>query len=472
MAQPFDSAITQQTVSNILQTQYLDKVLLWPYMNGSVTNRLVQPMDHAIVGAGEEWKFKRWGGDHVRISNDALPDFDTAQPFDVQTITVRWNERDPSSNDFTHLSASGRVSDYQFDSADSEGAILDIVETINGDIRDDYNWSLAALRRIPRSGQIGLQNGTAKNNDHGLFASCTAYTASATSVRIQVDNTSLPLFRKGKLYDLYSSGGALQISNIRCTDTQPTDTSSGSQGSVAFEIVTGKSSVANFGATASTYFGDNAIFYVAGSKNKAMYSVEAWMTSPTSSDSFIGGRNRSQSAYQGLMPTLTRASDTASKISKDMFDVAGTSLAFVAENANMTRVALANPRLISALKAQYDAAAFVTWPSTDDREKRFGNLGSMGVNIQEPTLGTIKLVGDPFMVPDHVDLMVMGTWWQGYRGAKGLKILPGEKGMWYRMQSATAGAGKSMYWQMDAYANLVDLCNNPRVNCRIQNVTT
>jgi hypothetical protein len=469
MAEPFDSAVTQKTVETILEEQYFPKLLDVAHMKGSTTNKLIAPMAYGVVGDGVTIKAKRYGGDHVRISNDALDDFDTATPFDVQEYKLRWDERTPSNNDFTHISATGRVSVYQFDGADSEGAITDIVEEINGDITGDYNWTMATLARIPRTGLIGYINGTPKQNDRAMYADCSS--TPTTTMRVLVDGTSAALFRRGKFYDIYNGSNTLRIGNVRCVDVKPEETTSGSQASVGFEVVSsGSKQSTNLTGFTNASVSDNDTIYIAGAKDVSMYSVEAWYANPGASEAFIGGRNRSQAAYHWMVPTLLRSGSASVKIAKSHFDEAGDALSFITDTEDYTFVAVANPRLITALKEQYDAAAFINFPTGDDRSKRFANLGSTGVNIQHPTLGTIKLVGDPFMLPDHVDLMSMDSWKRAYRGSRGLRFLRDGGSMWYRMQGATSGGGKSMFYGLDAYANHADICLDPKANVRISNV--
>jgi hypothetical protein len=468
MAEPFDSAVTLQTVANALYELYHEDLLEDLHMTGSATNRLIKPMDKAIQGDGLNIKCKRYGGDHSRIGNDALADFQASTPYGIETYKVRWDERDPTTHDFTRVDFTGRTSIYQFDDADSAGAIVDVVDEIEGDIKSDAQWTMAALRRIPRSGLVGYINGTPVQNDALFVANGTAL-GTPTHMRCRVDNTAIPLFRPGKFYDVYD-GATLKLANIRCTQVNEADTTSASAGSVAFEIVTTGAKQSSAATFATSNVADNYAFYIAGSKGKCMYSCEAWYTLPSTGEAFIGGKDRSQAAYQWMTPNLLRTGETATKISKDHLRAAGNVLANVTDKQDMSFVAVGNDLLIDALRDQYEAAAWVTYPEGDSRTKRFANLGSIGVNYQHPSLGLLKIVADQFMVPDHLDLMNMESWKQCYRGSKGIRYLPGEIGPWYRMQGAVAGAGKGLMYALDAYMNLVDVNFAPKTNVRIANL--
>ena len=471
MAVDFDVATTLQTVSKTVQEQYRDKWLEQEFVSGKITNRIFSPGKVKVVGDGVTFQYKRYPGNVFRAGNDPYSEFQAGTAFDPRNLKLRWNERDPSNHDFTHLCGSVRLGMYDIQRAGDPGLIVSIVDQVTKDMRMDFGWKWAVLQNVRRTGKIASVNGnTGKNLDSNSMADATAYTSGSTSIRVYVDGGSIALFRPGVEYDIYN-GNTLYAANVLCDgEINATDTASNSTGSVGLSITTRTTGITNFNTLQSA--GDNYAFYLAGSKDKAMWSREEWMTQPGASDTFINGINRKTSYYQFLLPLITRIGATAAPITKGMLDDAATAAGFTNDEPDMARVGLCNDRVLQTLRNQFEAAAFVTWTSKNDVSERYGNMGLAGLNYQHPNLGNIKFVTDPMMNIDKLDLINMSVWKACTYGRDGLNILPGNVGSyWNRVPSSTPGNGLGKTFSMDAYSDAVSYCEDVKSNIRISNIT-
>jgi len=460
MAEPFDSAVTLNSITNALQEQYFNRALDVPAHTGRVTNRLFQLDSEPVVGDGKTFQTKRAIADTFRATNDALSDFPLPNRYQFEKIKARWNERNPSSHDFTKLHGSCRVSEYELRGVASEGSIVDIVQTLERDMKADFDFKLALKRRQGRTAVLGNVNGTRKNADAREFASCTAYTNGSSTMRAQVDECSIAWFRDGQKVDFYTSAGALVLANCQIVG-HPNVTDN----SVAFQAPSGS----NFDSIA-----DNNVIYLTGEKDKGMYSVESWFTRPTAGESWIGGVDRSTITNQYLLPLLFREDSSLAtvRINKSHLDDAFQAISYAidAEQDTMYNVVM-QTNLFNSLRAQYDQATFIVLPLDDSRRERYQKLGSSGVMFSHPTVGTVMLEADPFMPPGVVDLMKFGDWRTLAYGKVGLVPMPGTFGSWSRMPSAVAGSTYGMFYSTEAYANVVDYCLNPAAQGRIKRLS-
>ncbi len=466
MAEPFDSALTLQTVGNIIRNQYFPELVKQTTLTGASRNRLLQVDDEPVVQDGKEVKFKRSIADSFRPDTDALSGFGTPRAFVVDKIKVRWKERDATAHDFTKLAGSARISEYDVQGASSDGAILDIVETVETDFRKDFDFKSAMFRTAPQTGKIGATSSSTatKLNDAPDYANCTAYSSGATVCRVLLDGTTGPTgwFREGLIIDIYT-GSTLLADSVQIVEPPNTI-----DNTIAV-AVTSASTITNLdGITTS------CDIYLSGSKGKGLKSFELWMTRPTTSaaeTNFIGGvdRNSTAGTYRSLLCHVLRNGSTTAKISKTFLDTAGDTLANKFDKPDVGYAVMGYPTLITALRSDYEAAAFIPWPVDKGGAGRYANLGSMGLNYQHPALGMLSFIGDPFMLPNRIDMLAMGDWMCMYYGRKGLRIMPGSiGGMWDRMESTDpTNPGKTMFYQMQAYANLCDFCTYPQRQVRI-----
>lgn len=466
MAVEHDSAANLQTISDALQEQYFPTFIETGFVTGGITNRLLSMAHYKATGDGVTLQYKRAIGNTFKIGNDPLADFGVGTVMQAEKWKARWNVTDSSAHDFANFKGAVRLNHYDVAGAGDAGSIASLVKNAAQDLRGDYDWKMAASQNCPRTGLVARVNSTPKNNDSNVYGTCTAYTSGATTARTLVDGGSVALFRKGVEYDVYTSGGATVALRLMCDgEINATDTTSNSSGSVGWKITSRTTGAANLNSLA-----DNCEFYLDGSKNKNMWGREAWLTQPAASgDVFIGGVNRSSADYQFLIPVIVSGGSVAAN--RGHLDSVASAMGFMTDNPDIVRSLVANDRIIQTLRNQINEAAFITIPTTDDRSKRFGNLGSMGLNYQHPNLGMLKFLADPMMSPDKMDFLAMGSWKFVDYGNRGLQIMPGDIGKWSRVPSSTPGNGYGMIYSLDAYSDGLVVCENAQANARVTAIT-
>jgi hypothetical protein len=200
-----------------------------------------------------------------------------------------------------------------------------------------------------------------------------------------------------------------------------------------------------------------------------MYSLGAYFSAPTAGESFIGGVDRNSSGYRWMIPVTSRAGATAATLTKSMVDDLAIAMGYRQEDEYGV-VVTTSPDLHQKLRNEYTEAAFLNIPDGDNRLKRFANFGTMGLNYQHPVFGLVKVMSDVLHVPNAVRVIVPETWRSLYYGFRGLKMMPGTKGGWYRVTETTPNTGLSKVWKCDWYALQTDWCSQPWKNGQILNV--
>lgn len=460
-----DTAVTLQTVINIAKRKYFSQLLAFLTISGMATNEMMSLHDQAVDGDGLYIKYKRSQADSFRPDRDALSGFGTSRPFVAEEIKVRFNEQNSTLHDFVKLAGSSRVSEYQIIKAEdaNDAAIVDIVATLVEDFRRDFDFKRAVLRNCDRTARLATVDGTKRNNSSLDFASCSTYTNGATSCRLQVDDGAIGWFREGQYVDIYTSGGTLILDNLQVTD-EP----NAADMSVGLAITSETTAAANCDSIA-----DNYELFWSGARNQGMYSIGELFATPAAN--YIGGTDRTSVNYRPLQGRLFRSASgtVVRKIARTDFDDVADTLATQYDKPDYGYSVRMQQRLHTALRVQFEAAAFIPWPTTEaGKSKRWANYGSSGLTYQHPALGTLSLMADPFMKPGRFQMLAFDDWMALYYKNKGLRIMPGGiAGNWERMEGDVAGQGKGMFYQMQAYANMCDFCKFPRRQVEAQNLS-
>lgn len=471
MAEPYDSAWLLEDVSAIIQQQYFPEFTEEaPGRFGAVVNKYFKPSMDAITGDGKTMQVEIAPGDTVRFGSDPLGPFASPDVFQAGSIKVRFNKNTPASSDFSHISASCQTNDIDLEVA-GRGSIIDFVERMFKQIMPEYDEKLAIHRHLARTALVGtIDTGTAVQNNSFYFAGGSATPTSTTGARIKVKDGSISYFRPGTRLDVYN-GSSVVLTNIRVTDNNPTDNS------IGLEYVTGSNPVRNSGPSAGSFTSANLTagysLYYSGEKDAGMYSLGAYFSAPTSTDSFIGGVNRATITggnYRWMIPVTSRAGATLSTLTKSMIDDLAVSMGYRDESEQGV-VITTSPDLHQKIRNEYTEASFLNIPDGDNRLKRFANFGTMGLNYQHPVFGMVKVISDVLHVPNTVRVIVPETWRSLYYGFRGLKMMPGTKGGWYRVTETTPNTGLSKIWKCDWYALQTDWCSQPWKNGQILNVS-
>jgi hypothetical protein len=450
-------------ITGALKEVYADQFNPTVFFSGAKTAGFVPASGVAVKGDGLNIKFKTANGFSVSMTTDVNADFPQPTAFTAANLKLRFNESNPTANDFSRLSATARTSESILQGMTNEpGAIVNFAEEIIKDLRNDSEFVLHSQMNLRRSGLAGSINGTPKNNDNDNYADATAYTAGSTSARIVLTG-AVSRFQRGTRWDIYTSAGALRISNVVVTDYNPADNSVGFQRS-------SDSSAANFNAVVST---DQ--FFLVGSKDSNFYSLGEWFARPTSTDSFMFGVNRSQAANRYLLPTVfnptgaTAASPVT--IDRSHFDQIALALGQISDApGSLAYKAQLHPAVLLTLRNQIDASALININTETPNKARYGVFGSTGVVWQSPSLKDVLLQEDELAPTDSVRIINPGTWMRHTAVVAGMKFLDGTMGVFNRLPASTPGQGYGMLYQADAYMLLADVCYAPRQNGVITNI--
>jgi hypothetical protein len=465
MAEPYDSAWLLEDVSAIIQQQYFPEFTEEaPGRFGAVVNKYFKPSMDAITGDGKTMQVEIAPGDTVRFGTDPLGPFASPDVFQAGSIKVRFNKATPTSSDFSHVSASCQTNDIDLEVA-GRGSIIDFVERMFKQIMPEYDEKLAVHRHLSRSATVGTVAETPKqNNSFNMSQATSGSVTNVTGARFTVSAGSISYFRPGTRIDIYN-GANLVVGNVAVTDSNPADLSIGVQ------YVSGSNTVRNStGPLTLTNVASGNIIYYSNERNAGMYSLGAYFSAPTAGESFIGGVDRTTSGYRWMIPVTSRAGATAATLTKSMVDDLAIAMGYRQEDEYGV-VVTTSPDLHQKLRNEYTEAAFLNIPDGDNRLKRFANFGTMGLNYQHPVFGLVKIMSDVLHVPNTVRVIVPETWRSLYYGFRGLKMMPGTKGGWYRVTETTPNTGLSKVWKCDWYALQTDWCSQPWKNGQILNVS-
>ncbi|HNB58774.1 MAG TPA: hypothetical protein PK308_00575 [Phycisphaerales bacterium] len=464
MSQPYDGTIHSRlsALEKLFKETYSDELLEPTYMSGGPSVSMFDFQDESIGGDGMTFKIKRMKSAPTSFSRSALAEFGLAdRPYLDSEYKYRFHQTDPSKNDFGRASAAVQVSWYDIKNA-SKQAMIDLVKENVKDFRDDMKWKKAVARNTGRSCILAYVNGTKKNNDGKYMGDCSAYTSGATSFRANIDNGTPARFRPGDLCDVVDTGGTVVADRVKVTDVSPEDPSGASVGF----LVDANATITNCDGVADNYY-----IVISGSYNQGPWTVQDWMTPPSSGDSFIGGVDRNDAKYRLLQPMFMRKGQSAKQVSEDDLLNLGRARAYLMDKSEVS-VIRASMEIVDSLRKQIPAAAFVEWPTTGANTKRWSHLGTSGLTYQSPQMGLVNFQGDPMMVSDYMDCYDLGGFREASYGAKGVQILEGDAvGMWSRMNSATPGAGKTLVYRAEGFYLFGDRCRDPIMNARVLNLT-
>jgi len=468
MAEPYDSAWLLEDVSAIIQQQYFPEFTEEaPGRFGAVVNKYFKPSMDAITGNGKRMQVEIAPGDTVRFGTDPLGPFAQPDVFQAGQIDVRFNKQTPANSDFSHISASCQTNDIDLEVA-GRGSIIDFVERMFKQIMPEYDEKLAIHRHLSRSAQVGTVADTPKqNNAFNMTQATTGSVTNTTGARFTVSGGSIAYFRPGTRIDIVNASTGLTVAgNVAVTDSNPADLSIGVQAITAAGTNPERLGNGNLASVTS-----GMLIYYTGERNAGMCSLGAYFSAPAvTGDSFIGGVDRSSSSYRWMIPVSTRVGATSATLTKSMVDDLAISMGYRDESEQGV-VITTSPDLHQKLRNEYTEASFLNIPDGDNRLKRFANFGTMGLNYQHPVFGLVKVISDVLHVPNTVRVIVPETWRSLYYGFRGLKMMPGTKGGWYRVTETTPNTGLSKIWKCDWYALQTDWCSQPWKNGQILNVS-
>jgi len=458
MAEPLDSAVFLEDATAIVQQQYFGKYEeQYADRFGSVTNKLFTPESEAISGDGKTMQFELGPADSVRFQIDPLGNIANPQNLEAGTLKVRWNRTNTALHDFTLATARVQFDIYTIENH-ARGTIVDLADRIYRSVQDDFDEKLAIMRHAGRTAQLCLVDGTPRQNDRETWADAAATPTNTTGMRVKIDTGSIATIRPNGRYDfIRPATGAVIAGNVRCTDI-PNFT----EKSAGFEFITsgltGELSTGNLANVA-----DNDIVVFSGTYNQGIWSFGAYFSAPSAGETFIGGMDRTDA---GNRWAITQRLDAASaRINKSHFNDMAIAMGFLSEKRRAGTVWMSDPTQHQRLREELGEESFIQLPIGDDRAERFMNFGSVGLNYQHGTFGTVKIVSDGLARQDRILILQNDTWKALYYGWKGLRALPADGGgHWYRMNQGTPNTGRGLIKCADWAGNCCDWCTRPWQN--------
>ena len=460
MAEPLDSAIFLEDALDIVQEQYFGKYEEQYHSRfGKTTNKWFMPDSEPVHGDGKTMQYELGPADSVRFQTDPLGNISAPQNLDPGKLKVRWNRSNTAAHDFTQVSARCQFDMYTIEDA-AKGTIVDLADRIYGSVQTDFDEKLAIMRHAGRSAQLALVNGTPKQADRETYAASTATASNTAGMSVIIDNGSIAVIRPNARYDfINATTGAVNAGNVRCTDIP-----NFVETSARFEFVsTGPAGGHSTGNLANV--ADNNIIVFSGTYNQGMYSFGAYFSTPSEGESFIAGADRTDTGYGWMLPQRINAS--SAKISKSFFNQAAIAMGYFGDADTAEVGCVCHPTQHQALRDEIGEAAFITYPTGDDRSKRFGNFGSVGLNYQHGTFGNMKVLADALVNPAYLQFISNGSWKTLSYGWKGLKPLREGGSHWYRMNQGTPNTGRGLIMACDWVGNVCDWGTTPWRNCLV-----
>lgn len=464
MAEPNDTANFLDDASTIARTIYMPAL----YENqagrfGSTTNRLVKIAEQVGGGFGIVMQSTIGNADSVRFGNAAVPTFDSVGMNKYAAVTMRFSDSG-LPNDFSTVRASVQFTDVALENK-KRGLASAFAQDITNDVLRDYDEALSIMRNIGRNGIVALVNGTPELNNGISLAASTGTATNAGGLRCAVDGGVFAALKEGQFIDFINpSNGAARASQVRITDKNEGDLSIGVEW-----VPTQVGSRVSSGNLANV--ADNDYIVRSDQYNAGMYSFGAWFSNPSAGESFIGGVDRTTANYRWMNPIDPRRGGTASVVTKSMFDDVAIALGYREDMEQAGLVCQGDLANTTALRNQLGEPSFIQLQPNDERTKKFYNFGSVGLNYQHPTLGIVKIVGDPLCPANTFRFINPSTWVCQHQLFKGLRNMEGQSGGFYRVTATTPNTGLSAIWKSDWYGILQDFCLNPKKNAQISNIT-
>jgi hypothetical protein len=460
--QQYQQAMTLDTVGDALRELYLPGLAEHVWRAGQVTNRLFRPSSDGVTVTGDGLTIQVQTGmnDSARASRNMLKDFGNSRHLTVSKIKLR-AETDPneaaSGNDFLRTEAVAQITELERQRGNDPGVALNLAEREYNGMRDSYDFSKPVMYYSTAEGKFAAVNGTPKDNDADNYAGAGSYSSGATSFRVPVDFGSVSAFKPNTHWDFYT-GDTLLADEVRVTDFNPFDLS------VGFEL-TDASTVANCDAVV-----DNADIYRSGEKGNGFRgSLRAWFDEASSGENFLGGVDRTTSAYRWLKTQRYKATASGTvKINRDQLDALALGMGYVDDGMDMGQLVLSSTSIIQTLRKSIGEEALSNQAANNDGNYSFGQNV---LSYIHPTFGKVVLQADPLHPNDRMHFLRAADWQLIPYLNPGLNILDeAGNGGWYREGAASGGGGRGMYWRMDAYDICTLWCKLPQKQGVILNI--
>jgi len=460
-----DDAFTLLTsLSNGLKEVYHDDFPEMYTRFGRRINRMSTPSKRDVSGDGITIQVENrltHGTRFGRSFNGAWP---APRGFGADKYKVTLSE-DPSTNDFSVIKSSGRVTYLDLNRLKGRGSdvVGDLCAKLIKEMMDDQQEAMAIHRMIRATAQCGTVDGTPTQNDNEVFADCSATPGASTGVRFVVDGASVAIFQPGREFDIYDASTGLKNGTLWINDYNPRDNSVGAY------LLDSNGYLDTTLTVSSSILADNDLLYLKDEKDAGMISFAEWYASPTAGEDFFG-RDRTTAGSRWLRPTVTGPS-SSSTFTKTFLDDLAIAAGYAKESPDSVRMGLMSPEMHQTFRNEVGADTLLSYPTTEQKGALVAQYGFTGAIYQHPGLGKVVLESDALMVRDQIWFPRIGDWECLFGLPNKFDLLPGDNGYWYREQADEPGQGKGSTYRVDGIASAVDICTDPRGQLAIENLT-
>lgn len=434
----------QRTVSQLIREEYMTEIpeLIWKV--GSPTMRLLQPGSE-IANAENQGINQRVitaRANSGRATRTLLADFQRGRTSSAASLKLRYNYNDASANDFVSIEAATSVPWHDFTTSGNDVA-AQVLDRAQQDVMDSIEYTTNVLMHSDQTGRIGQINGSLRDefDVEGTYAGAnTPHTTGATSASFLVDGHTIGIFREGVHLDIYN-GGTLLADEVRI------DRVNFEEGSLTVYL-SELSTVANLDDLDDN--ADNADIYLAGTKDAGFKCAfaEMFKTSYTS-DSWIGGIDRSAQGNRHWQPIRTRATSASMPMQKSYLDNAAQAIGFRTAEMDMEApVFLAGTKIVDNFRSDVGEAALST-EGVNDRGSY--TIGEVALAYQHPVMGRINIMGDYTAKNDRAYLLFPEDLTMYYANMVGPIVMSeGTAGRGFeRVEGANPNSGGSKFYKLE-----------------------
>ena len=463
-----DHSLTLLTsLTAALREDYLPDFVETTHRFGRKINRTVTPSRREVTGDGVNIQLEEGKVYAARFSRNIHGAFPTPRGYRATSYKPTLSEAE-ADNDFSVIKSSARTTwmELQRIKTTDTNAIGDIAERLYKQMFEDVDESRAIHRVIRSTAQVGTVHSSdaPKQDDAETYDGATATPTASGEARFKVEDVPIAIFQPNRLIDVVDASTNAVNVTVRVRNYNPRDKSIG--------VIAVDDDLEDDTATTldSSLITTSDLLYLHDEKDKGMVSLGEWFASPTASEDFFG-KDRTDGNQRHLRPTVVGPSSTAT-FTKTYFDDLAIALGHVAEDPDAARMAWMSPEMHQSFRDEMGEDVMAQWPTDSARRRIVAQYGFDSALYRHPLLGMVALEADALCPTDAIWLPRLGDWEALYGLPDRFTLLPGELAQnWYREQADEPNTGKGTVFRVDGMEIVCDVCLNPRMQGKIENLS-
>lgn len=463
---------------NTFKIHYAPTVIDRAKRHGATT-RMWQAKSIPLDGVRMEIEMKRYHNRGAQVSNNLMAAQPPHKPGKFDRLRIHFDHTEPSNNDF--LLVHGGLTTTYWDmlklkdsmfKPGSNGITKDMDELV-----DDIGETVKRLPHLAVDGRLGvIATGGKVNDDHNVFASCTAYTSGSTHAALQLTASSIALIGEGENIEIRTSAGVLRVNNVKVERVFPYEK--------MLNINLTADSVDSVGAAVTTLnaLAATDIIYKNGCYNQAIKGSLAHLFTVSETwfrDENGTAINRLDPAHKQLLPHTIQAGTSETDLNENHLRAVGETVAHtVADgNAEVNRmVVMARDQWNGLTRLQRDERIRLI-PAMESEVGRKLNLamGFDGFVFHDPNLGTLAAVVDDFAAYGKMRFLDRNDWaLVSPTGVGDFQFLPGGQvgNIWFVLPESDGTQTPSMRYAARGFAVACNICDFPANQVEISNLNT